>query len=77
MFQKVFKEREKSYTKGKISMNILKEVKKKENLKNSTLVNPPPHLSHALSLMHRDVCMYETNREGRKNHLKVVVPMVV
>ena len=31
------------------------------------LVNPPPHLSHALSSMHRDVCMHETNREGRKN----------
>ena len=30
------------------------------------LVNPPPHLSHALSLMHRDVYMHETNREGRK-----------
>ena len=31
------------------------------------LVNPPPHLSHALSSIHRDVCMHETNREGRKN----------
>ena len=30
------------------------------------LVNPPPHLSHALFSMHRDVCMHEINREGRK-----------
>ena len=30
------------------------------------LVHPPPHLSHALSSMHRDICMHETNREGRK-----------
>ena len=35
------------------------------------LVNPPSHLSHALSSMHRDGCMHETNREGRKNHLIV------
>jgi len=28
---KSFKEREKSYTKGKISKSILKEVKRKEN----------------------------------------------
>ena len=32
-FKKFFKEREKSYTKGKVSKSILKEVKKKENLK--------------------------------------------
>ena len=30
------------------------------------LVNPPPHLSHALSSMHREVCMHETNREEGK-----------
>ena len=41
------------------------------------LVNPPPHLSHSSSSMHVNVCMHETNREGRKNHLNVVVPMVV
>ena len=33
---------------------------------NPMLVNPPPHLFHALSSMHRDICMHETNREGRK-----------
>ena len=27
--------------------------------------------------MHRDVCMHEINRKGRKNHLKVVAPVVV
>ena len=30
------------------------------------LVNPSPHLPYALSSMHRDVCMHETNREGRQ-----------
>ena len=73
----LFKKGKNPIQKEKKSKNILKEVKKKENLKNSTLVNPPPHLSHALSSMHHDVCMQEINREGRKNYLKGVVPVAV
>ena len=41
---KKFLKKGKCYTKGKIFKSILKEVKKKENQKNSMLVNPPPHL---------------------------------
>ena len=54
-----------------------KRSEKERKSKNSMLVNPPPHLSHALSSMHRDECMHEINRKGRKNHLKVVVPVAV
>ena len=38
------------------------------------LVNPPPHLSHALSSMHRE-CVYTYNKwEEKKNYLMVVAP---
>ena len=46
-------------------------MKKKENLKNSMLVSLPPHLSHALSSMHRE-CIYAWNKyKGKKKSPQV------
>ena len=33
------------------------------------LVNPPPHLFHALSSMHHDICMHETKWKGKEQKL--------
>ena len=63
--KKKFKKGKNSFTKGKNSKNNLKEVKKRKS-KNSTLVDPPhTYLMHCPQCI-VNICIHETNREGRK-----------
>ena len=45
---------------------MLKRSVKERKSKNSMLVNPPPHLSHVLSSMHREWYILKTNEKGKK-----------
>ena len=66
-FKKNLKKGKNSYTKGKISKKYPKRSVKERKSKNSMLVNPPPHLSHALSSMYELIHKCMKKKKGKKN----------